>query len=372
MVNDTTGIHVPPGDVSALRDALERIVADAPLRARLGAAGRERAKGYSIDTATTAWEQVFNDVLETRTQDSGMRGLVKSASVTVNWGPPSDTVVALQSLASMTRPPDLIICIDNGSPAADVSQLRAGMPKNTVFIALDDNIGLAAAHNVGMDYALSQDVDWTLLLNNDAIATAQCLDRCIAEATADPRIAIVGPAATFTDEPHLLWFAGGRERAVRVPRPRLAYASPRLPRRRAQTSVIYPAAAHCCRRRHSDRLARSGLTTSCTTRKPSGASGPQLGGGDPLSWRGSVYARRQRQWRARGSLGLTENTAYYLARNPLRFALETPRKLLRLTRVTGILVVYGAFNAWRAIKSGQRAVASAYLQGLADALRTNG
>ena len=205
---------------------------------------------------------------------------MKSASVTVNWGPPSDTVVALQSLASMTRPPDLIICIDNGSPAADVSQLRAGMPKDTVFIALDDNIGLAAAHNVGMDYALSQDVDWTLLLNNDAIATAQCLDRCIAEATADPRIAIVGPAVTFTDEPHLLWFAGGNvSERFACPRSRVAYASPRLPRRRAQTSVIYPAAAHCCRRRHSDRLARSGLTTSCTTRKPSGASGPQLGGG---------------------------------------------------------------------------------------------
>jgi glycosyltransferase involved in cell wall biosynthesis len=74
VVDDTTGIHVPPGDVPALRDALERIIADAPLRARLGAAGRERAKGYSIDTATTAWERVFNDVLETQTQDSGMRG----------------------------------------------------------------------------------------------------------------------------------------------------------------------------------------------------------------------------------------------------------------------------------------------------------
>jgi hypothetical protein len=29
--------------------------------------------------------------------------------------------------------------------------------------------------------------------------------------------------------------------------------------------------------------------------------------------------------------------------------------------------VYGAFNAWRAIKSRQRAVASAYMLGLADA-----
>jgi glycosyltransferase involved in cell wall biosynthesis len=68
-----TGIHVPPGDVAALRNALERIVADAPLRARLGAAGRERAQEYSSDVVVGAWEQVFNDVLETRTQGSATR-----------------------------------------------------------------------------------------------------------------------------------------------------------------------------------------------------------------------------------------------------------------------------------------------------------
>ena len=69
-----TGIHVPPGDVATLRNELERIVADAPLRARLGAAGRERARLYSLDTAAAAWEQVFSDVLEKPTQDAGMRG----------------------------------------------------------------------------------------------------------------------------------------------------------------------------------------------------------------------------------------------------------------------------------------------------------
>jgi glycosyltransferase involved in cell wall biosynthesis len=68
-----TGIHVPPGDVATLRNELERIVADAPLRARLGAAGRERARLYSLDTAAAAWEQVFSDVLGTRIQGSGMR-----------------------------------------------------------------------------------------------------------------------------------------------------------------------------------------------------------------------------------------------------------------------------------------------------------
>jgi rhamnosyl/mannosyltransferase len=40
-----TGIVVPPGDVAALRCAIERLVGDAPLSARLGAAGLARARG---------------------------------------------------------------------------------------------------------------------------------------------------------------------------------------------------------------------------------------------------------------------------------------------------------------------------------------
>jgi hypothetical protein len=56
--------------------------------------------------------------------------------VTVNWaqGPQFETIVALQSLASADPAPDFSICIDNGSSVAVLSQLRAGMPKDTVLI----------------------------------------------------------------------------------------------------------------------------------------------------------------------------------------------------------------------------------------------
>jgi glycosyltransferase involved in cell wall biosynthesis len=44
VVDGETGLLVPPGDPEALRAALERLLADAELRRRLGAAGRERAR----------------------------------------------------------------------------------------------------------------------------------------------------------------------------------------------------------------------------------------------------------------------------------------------------------------------------------------
>lgn len=50
-----TGLHVPPGDVAALRAALERLLGDAELRARMGEAARARvAERFSWEAATVA------------------------------------------------------------------------------------------------------------------------------------------------------------------------------------------------------------------------------------------------------------------------------------------------------------------------------
>jgi glycosyltransferase involved in cell wall biosynthesis len=63
VVDGVTGILVPPGDAAALRSAIQQLLADPLLRARMGGEGRKRAAAYSADVAVAAWERVYREVL---------------------------------------------------------------------------------------------------------------------------------------------------------------------------------------------------------------------------------------------------------------------------------------------------------------------
>ena len=60
--HDATALLVPLGDGDALGRALEQLVADAPLRERLGAAARERAQQYSIEPMVDAYTALYREV----------------------------------------------------------------------------------------------------------------------------------------------------------------------------------------------------------------------------------------------------------------------------------------------------------------------
>jgi 2-deoxystreptamine N-acetyl-D-glucosaminyltransferase/2-deoxystreptamine glucosyltransferase len=66
VVDGETGVLVPPGDVASLRAALERLLGDAQLRARLGAAARERARNYSWPALTERLVALYAEVSSPR------------------------------------------------------------------------------------------------------------------------------------------------------------------------------------------------------------------------------------------------------------------------------------------------------------------
>jgi glycosyltransferase involved in cell wall biosynthesis len=63
VVDGSTGILVPPGDADSLRRAMQALVDDPLLRARMGAEGRSRAGAYAADKVAAQWERLFEEVL---------------------------------------------------------------------------------------------------------------------------------------------------------------------------------------------------------------------------------------------------------------------------------------------------------------------
>jgi glycosyltransferase involved in cell wall biosynthesis len=57
------GLHVPPGDAAALAAALERLLADEALRARLGAAGPAKAERFTLSRVLPQVDAVYASVL---------------------------------------------------------------------------------------------------------------------------------------------------------------------------------------------------------------------------------------------------------------------------------------------------------------------
>ena len=123
-----------------------------------------------------------------------------------NYNGWQDTVQCLQSLQKQTFTDFEIILLDDASTNDSVAQLQAHLPQNTVFLPQSQNLGFAAANNVGIRRALADGCDWVLLLNNDTVAAPDFLQNLLANT---PAGAVSCPKMLFLDPPDEIWFAGG-------------------------------------------------------------------------------------------------------------------------------------------------------------------
>lgn len=138
------------------------------------------------------------------------------AALLLNWRRADLTRRCLQDLLAVADVPLRILVIDNGSGAADVDALRAGVDAANArgtahrveFAALPDNRGFTGGMNHGLQWAAALGLPFVLVLNNDLRLPPDFLSPLVATLTNDPSVAAVGPTVLHPDG--TVWAQGGR------------------------------------------------------------------------------------------------------------------------------------------------------------------
>ena len=128
-------------------------------------------------------------------------------AIVLNWRQALVTLDCVDDLLAMSGPHPDILVLDNGSGDDSVLLLQAHQDKFTLE-ALPRNVGFSAANNIGLRRALAEGYDYALLINNDAFAAPDMLEKMLAEAQSD--IALLSPKIYYEAEPGRIWFANGR------------------------------------------------------------------------------------------------------------------------------------------------------------------
>lgn len=100
-----------------------------------------------------------------------------------------------------------IIVVDNNSADGSIEWLENNYPQ-VILLTQIDNLGFAKANNLGIQYALSHNFNYVMLLNQDTIVTEGYLDKLVEAAGKDDKIAAVQPKILLYPETELINSAG--------------------------------------------------------------------------------------------------------------------------------------------------------------------
>lgn len=132
--------------------------------------------------------------------------------VILTWNNYPDTEECLDSIDNMDYGNYQIVLVDNGSTDNTPEKVKKKFP-NVHIIKNEQNIGVPAGYNVGFSYALNNDAEYILMLNNDTIIHPKMLRSLLSIAQEDPQAGIIMPRILFHGSDDEIWSSGGRYRS---------------------------------------------------------------------------------------------------------------------------------------------------------------
>ena len=130
----------------------------------------------------------------------------KVAVIIVNWKKYDITSSCIESILNSTNSNFKIILVDNESDNKKVKNFKY---RNEIKIIQNKkNEGFSKANNIGIDYALKNNYDYTILINNDTIVEKNLIEVLLKTAQAK-NLSVVQPLILKYNGKEI-WNAGGR------------------------------------------------------------------------------------------------------------------------------------------------------------------
>jgi len=131
--------------------------------------------------------------------------------IIINYNGYNDTIECLNSIKDSNTKDYEIVLIDNNSTDNSVQVLQEWVDsshQNIKFIKSLKNGGFSYGNNLGINYALSQNSDNIILLNNDTIIDKDAINNLVNSPLND-NLTILGGVSYYHDKPDTIWFDGG-------------------------------------------------------------------------------------------------------------------------------------------------------------------
>jgi len=129
--------------------------------------------------------------------------------VIVNWNGRQVTLDCLASLREISYTNFKTVVVDNASIDGSAEVIRTAFPE-VVLLEMQRNLRFARGTNAGIRYALQQDAEMVLLLNNDTTVDREFLSHMVGRMRSDREIGMVAPKIYYHNDPDRVWFAGGK------------------------------------------------------------------------------------------------------------------------------------------------------------------